>query len=239
MSRRRLYTTFPRRLIEDESFIRLKPRCQHLLYHLYAHLHPHGRANCSPLMFSRHLVPQLFPKWENYFDDLSEAGFIIVYREGSEVFVALTCYDDDQPANLLRDRPHCTIPYPEANTVLKLGKDCEDTVTTNQTNQTNQSKNKYTSSFERWYGLYPRKDGPAGPWKSWRSAVSAGADPPAIVAGLEAAIAANAFSMERKFQPMATTWLNQERWKADYSTPQSEMEGADMASLKRMQGETA
>jgi hypothetical protein len=246
VGRKRLYTTFPRRLLEDDAFVRLDPVCQHLLYHMYAHLHPTGRAYCSALMLSKFLIPQLFPDWESHLEVLSGAGFVLVYKTSGVLFVALACYDEDQPANLIRDRPDADIPYPEPNTVLKLDINCDKTASINQTkkikktNKTNKSSGKkketYTASFNAWYELYPRKDGPKGAWGPWKKAVAAGAEPEDIMAGLKAAIGAGAFSMERKWWPMAKRWLNEERWLADYSTPMSEMDSADAQSLERMKG---
>ena len=76
MGRRKLFTTFPRRLLEDDMFIRMPSEARHLLFPLYASLHPHGRAPMSELMLSRYFVPQLFPQWRQSIDDLVKHGFV-------------------------------------------------------------------------------------------------------------------------------------------------------------------
>ena len=70
MGRKKLFTTFPRRLLDDDMFIRMSSEARHLLFHLYAYLHPHGRAPMSELMLSRYFVPQLFPTWKVAMDEL-------------------------------------------------------------------------------------------------------------------------------------------------------------------------
>jgi hypothetical protein len=243
VGRKKLFTTFPRRLLDDDAFIRLSPGARHLLYHLYAYLHPHGRAPLSELMLSRCFVPQLFPKWDALLGELQQHGFVASYTYCEDPFFCLVDYDDDQPANLIRDRGDCNHPAiedaDEWGGVIKQDINCEETAPTREEKKKRKKKRKKEMSgeFLEWYEMYPRKDGPVAPWDAWQSALERGAHPTDIIDGLAAALISNAFPADRKFRPMATTWLNQQRWLADYSTPQSEMESEDLAMLKRLKGE--
>lgn len=62
--------------------------------------------------------------------------------------------------------------------------------------------------FAEFWRLYPRKDAKGAARKAWKSALKRGATPAAIIAGVRA----YPFSPDPKFQPMPTTWLNQDRF---------------------------
>lgn len=70
--------------------------------------------------------------------------------------------------------------------------------------------------FTEFYDPYPRKEtGPKPVIEAFNKAIASGADPDEIIAGLRR----YPFKSEREFQPLATTWLNQERWKAVAAPP--------------------
>lgn len=246
MGRRKLFTTFPRRLLEDDMFIRMPSEARHLLFHLYAYLHPHGRAPMSELMLSRYFVPQLFPQWRQSIDDLVKHGFVETYAYCDDMFFSIEGYDEDQPANLLRDRTDCNYPCVEdadgsavMHPVLTQEINCEKTETIRKEKK-KRKKNKqedYSGEFIAFYELYPRRDGRPAPWKSWCRALDSGVSPVDIVDGLHRALESGVYNTLPKYIPMMTTWLNQERWTADYSKPVSEMDNEDLDMLKRMRGE--
>jgi hypothetical protein len=245
MGRRKLFTTFPRRLLDDDMFIRMSSEARHLLFHLYAYLHPHGRAPMSELMLSRYFVPQLFPTWTVAMDELVKNGFIETYTYCGDMFFSIDGYDEDQPANLLRDRTECSYPCVEdddgsaaVHPVLTQEINCEKTETIRKEKKRRKKKTseEMSGEFMEWYKLYPRRDGPKDPWAAWQKALARGVNPVDIMDGLHSALANGAFSNERKYICMASTWINQERWLADYSKPVSEMDNEDLDMLKRMQG---
>jgi uncharacterized protein YdaU (DUF1376 family) len=69
--------------------------------------------------------------------------------------------------------------------------------------------------FEIFWAEYPKRDGanPKQPaFKSWISAVKAGADPAAIIAGIRLYARNPNTKPGTPYVPMASTWLNQKRW---------------------------
>lgn len=75
------------------------------------------------------------------------------------------------------------------------------------------------AAFEAFWSRYPKKEGKGAAVKAWKAATKK-AEPSAILAGLDARIASwSAASTERKFIPLPTTWLNQERWTDEIDRP--------------------
>jgi hypothetical protein len=68
-------------------------------------------------------------------------------------------------------------------------------------------------AFEQFWEKYPRKQGKGKARESWKQAVRK-ARPSDIIAALESQLGYLS-ALERQFQPMPTTWLNQERWADD------------------------
>ena len=71
---------------------------QHLLYHLYAHTHPHGRGSMDEVMLYSIFVPQVFPDYKAHYSKLEKAGFIRTYEVEGGVFYELVGYDEDAPS---------------------------------------------------------------------------------------------------------------------------------------------
>ena len=245
MGRRKLFTTFPRRLLDDDMFIRLPNESRHLLMHLYAYLHPHGRAPMDDLMMSRFFVPQLFGQWRVLMDDLIRCGFIETYAHCGDMFFCISDYDEDQPANLLRDRPDSPYPGLEDSdgscVYVPVNTQEINCVETDKKRKEKKKRKKskdtdYSQEFLEFYELYPRRDGRPAPWSSWCKAIDNGANPVDIMDGLQRALSSGVYNTLPKYIPMMTTWLNQERWTADYSAPVSEMESEDLDMLRRMSG---
>ena len=173
-------------------------------------------------------------------------GFVETYAYCDDMFFSIEGYDEDQPANLLRDRTDCNYPCVEdadgsavMHPVLTQEINCEKTETIRKEKK-KRKKNKqedYSGEFIAFYELYPRRDGRPAPWKSWCRALDSGVSPVDIVDGLHRALESGVYNTLPKYIPMMTTWLNQERWTADYSKPVSEMDNEDLDMLKRMRGE--
>ena len=70
---------------------------------------------------------------------------------------------------------------------------------------------RHVPTFDEWYALYPKKQGKAQARKRW--AKMSNADRTAAWDALEVWIDyANQHPQGTTFVPMASTWLNQERW---------------------------
>jgi hypothetical protein len=75
------------------------------------------------------------------------------------------------------------------------------------------------AAFEEFWSRYPKKEGKGAAVKAWKAATKK-AEPSAILAGLDARVASwSAANTERKFIPLPTTWLNQERWTDEIDRP--------------------
>lgn len=68
-------------------------------------------------------------------------------------------------------------------------------------------------TFEEWWAAYPRKEAKGGARAAYRAALKK-ASSVYLLNGLKS----YTFQKERKYIPLATTWLNQERWLDDQST---------------------
>lgn len=62
--------------------------------------------------------------------------------------------------------------------------------------------------FTKFWSLYPRKENKAAARKAWGRVIHR----EAVNAALANQVAAGMFSDDPKFIPMASTWLNQQRW---------------------------
>lgn len=120
MSRARKFTTFPARLLKDPKMLRLPRATQHLLYHLYAHTHPHGRGSMDEVMLYSIFVPQVFPDYKAHYSKLEKAGFIRTYEVEGGVFYELVGYDEDAPSELLKKRVPCILPKFQTNSRIDL-----------------------------------------------------------------------------------------------------------------------
>lgn len=78
--------------------------------------------------------------------------------------------------------------------------------------------NSGNEDFERFWAFYPRKEpSKRASFKCWQKVIESKkwGSPREILAGLYL----YEFSSTTKFQPHATTWLNQRRWEIESSTP--------------------
>ena len=71
---------------------------------------------------------------------------------------------------------------------------------------------KYTSDFQEWWHLYPRKDGSkAKAFEGWKKATSKFIDVAELLSAT-GKFKQSCQGKERAYIPHATTWLNQKRW---------------------------
>ena len=70
--------------------------------------------------------------------------------------------------------------------------------------------------FEKFWDIYPKKEGKGAAKKAYEKAISAGASPETLLAAV--ALAKDKSDKWRDgFIPMPTTWLNQERWEDEFN----------------------
>ena len=71
---------------------------------------------------------------------------------------------------------------------------------------------KYTSEFEEWWNLYPRKDGSKSKaFEGWKKATSKFIDVAELLSAT-GKFKQSCAGKEKAYIPHATTWLNQKRW---------------------------
>ena len=74
------------------------------------------------------------------------------------------------------------------------------------------------ADFEKFWTLYPRREGKAAATRAWAKAIKA-ADVPTIAAGLRTAVAGwEADRTERRYIPLPASWLNGQRWTDEATT---------------------
>lgn len=77
----------------------------------------------------------------------------------------------------------------------------------------------FEEDFSEFWNLYPRKDGRKDALKSYARARKNGATKEVILSGVKAFVEqCKVQKTERRFIPLPTTWLNQERWDFDYTS---------------------
>lgn len=76
----------------------------------------------------------------------------------------------------------------------------------------NKNKNIYTSKFENFWELYPRKVGKGQAQKAWMKQACNEEAVEKILEALETQKNSNYFSQDPKFIPHPATWLNGQRW---------------------------
>jgi len=80
-------------------------------------------------------------------------------------------------------------------------------------------KPERTLDFDNFWKTYPKKQGKMMATKAWNKISPNEVKKSAIMKGLKAACATEQWTKEGgKFIPMASTWLNQERWEDEYDT---------------------
>ena len=78
-------------------------------------------------------------------------------------------------------------------------------------------KPERTLDFDKFWQEYPKKQGKLMASRSWKKSSPTEKKYAAIMKGLRAAKASEQWTKDRgKYIPMASTWLNQERWEDEY-----------------------
>jgi hypothetical protein len=92
---------------------------------------------------------------------------------------------------------------------------------TKQSKKTNQ-KSRFAGSaeFDRFWSLYPRREGKGNAAKAWPKAI-AKASPEHIIQKLEEWQGSKGFPTDAKFVPLPASWLNAERWSDEMEKDES------------------
>jgi len=78
-------------------------------------------------------------------------------------------------------------------------------------------KPERTLDFDKFWKLYPKKQGKLMANKAWKKIMPSETKCTEIMKGLKAAMRSEQWTKDRgKYIPMASTWLNQERWEDEY-----------------------
>jgi len=86
--------------------------------------------------------------------------------------------------------------------------------------ETKSCRSASSADFDRFWSLYPRREGKGNAAKAWPRAI-AKASPEHIIQKLEEWKESKGFPMDAKFVPLPASWLNAERWSDEMEKDES------------------
>ena len=243
-----------RDISSSRGFASLSPAAQLLFCLLIPHFNSHGKMNGSPYFVKGEVVPLLgqydvpeivtclqeistktnvkwfevdglsylhATKWFEHQclrDEKLGTDRLPSYAGGEAVAVAPAPPVGDKGTLSLESVPNVPADAPSAEPVPAKAPKAEE----------------YPADFLAFWVLYPnKKSGKANAYKSWRTVVvKKGVDVAAVMSGLRNHLDSTAWQKDGgDFIPHATTWLNQQRWDADFES--QHVESADAARFRR------
>tara|TARA_R110000751_G_scaffold270070_1_gene369807 strand:+ start:2788 stop:3621 length:834 start_codon:yes stop_codon:yes gene_type:complete len=252
MSRSRLFTTFPARLLREPDFLMMDTEERCLLLHLYAYTHPQGSGWFHAIALNAAYVPQLFPNYESLFGQLQSKGFINMWEVDRKVYFELNEYDIDQPAQLLKRRGRRDVPLcdpnvhsmftqcsPNVHSMMSLDIDRDIDIEEKRREKAKpvgsaraRGLKVNTSSdegFNEFWKEYPRRVKKKDAFLAWQR-ITKTTGPNLILDGLSGYKEHCDKSQTSYMHP--TSWLNAERWEDDYTSDEHRKAAAAEAGLE-------